>query len=202
VGYFSNATQGVDDYDSKFFNDGAITLNSIVGSDAYVIQGRSVPFQTTDVVPLNYRVTTAGNYTFTIDHVDGLFAGGAQAIYIKDNLNGSYNNLNTAPYTFATTAGTFANRFELVYQNVLATPQHAFTDSDVIVYHQNNDWVVNSGNSTMKTIKVFDIRGRLLTEKTDINASEARLNVGSANQVLIFQITSTEGEVVIKKVVN
>ena len=153
-------------------------------------------------MPLNYRATTAGNYTFTIDHVDGLFTPGTQNVFIKDNMNGTYNNIVTAPYTFATTAGSFANRFELVYESPLANPNYLFSDSDVIAYPHNNELIVNSSNIIMKAIKVFDIRGRLLTEKTNINATETRLNVGATNQVLILQITSTEGEVVIKKVVN
>jgi hypothetical protein len=202
VGYFTNATQGADEYDSKYFNDGAVALTTKIEGTDYVIQGRSVPFETSDVVPLNYKVTTAGTYTFTIDHVDGLFADGAQDIFIKDNSNGTYNNLNVAPFTFTTEAGVFANRFELVYQNALSVENPVFTSNDVVVYTANNELNINSGTVTMTSVKVFDVRGRLITEQSNVNASQTKLNVGTTNQVLLVQIISNEGIKVTKKVIN
>ena len=200
VSYFTNATLGADAYDSKYFNDGAVALNMLIGSTEYVIQGRPT-FQATDIVPLNYKVTTAGNYTFTIDHVDGLFAGGAQAIYIKDNQDGSYHNLST-PYTFTSTAGTFANRFELVYQTALTTNDNNFTANSINVIKQQNDVVVRTSGTTMKEVTIYDIRGRVLVTKTNINASETKINVGTTNQVLLVQVTTVDGVKATKKVVN
>lgn len=204
VGYFSNATLGVDDYDSKFFNDGDVALNTKLGVDSYAIQGRPVPFDAADVVPLNYKATTAGTYTFAIDHVDGLFTGGAQAIYIKDNSDGSYHDITSTPFTFTSAVGTFDTRFELVYQNgLLHTDDHSFTTNDIAVIHQsNNDVVVRTGNTTMKEVRILDIRGRLLVEQKNINASETRLNVGTTNQVLLVEVTTTEGYKAVRKVLN
>ncbi|WP_345088803.1 T9SS sorting signal type C domain-containing protein [Flavobacterium chungnamense] len=201
VGYFTNATSGADAYDSKYFNDGPVALNMVIGSTEYVIQGRPTPFQATDIVPLNYKVTTAGTYTFAIDHVDGLFTGGAQAIYIKDNQDGSYHNLS-APYTFTSAAGTFANRFELVYQTALAVDNNDFTANSINVIKQQNDVVVRTAGTTMQEVTIYDIRGRVLVTKNNINASETKINVGTTNQVLLVQVTTTEGIKATKKVVN
>jgi len=202
VGYFTNATQGADDYDSKLFNDGSITLSTKIGTDDYVIQSRPAPFDASDIVPLSFKVTTAGTYTFTIDHVDGLFTAGAQEVYIKDNLDGSYHNITATPYSFASASGTFSNRFELVYQNLLSSNQSSFTPNSIVVYHQQNEVVINTGSATMSSVKVYDIRGRLLVEKKDINTTETRINVGTTNQVLLVQVTTTEGLKATKKVVN
>jgi hypothetical protein len=54
----------------------------------------------------------------------------------------------------------------------------------------------------MASVKVFDIRGRLLLERNNINASQTNMTVGMANEVLLVQITSEDGVVVIKKVVR
>ncbi|MFY7739022.1 MAG: T9SS sorting signal type C domain-containing protein, partial [Flavobacterium sp.] len=201
VGYFTNATSGADAYDSKYFNDGPVALNMVIGSTEYVIQGRPTPFQATDIVPLNYKVTTAGTYTFAIDHFDGLFTGGAQAIYIKDNQDGSYHNLS-APYTFTSAAGTFANRFELVYQTALAVDNNDFTANSINVIKQQNDVVVRTAGTTMQEVTIYDIRGRVLVTKNNINASETKINLGTTNQVLLVQVTTTEGIKATKKVVN
>jgi hypothetical protein len=203
VGYFTNATLGADDYDSTYFNDGTVALNTKLGTQEYVIQGRPVPFDASDVVPLNFKVTTAGTYTFAIDHVDGLFTAGAQTIYIKDNTDGSYHDITSTPFSFTSAAGTFDTRFELVYQNLLSTDTNTFNANSINVIHQsNNDVVVNTSMATMATVRIFDIRGRLLIEKKDINANETRINVGTTNQVLLVQVTTVEGYKAVRKVVN
>ena len=204
VGYFTDGTLAMDATDSKFLNDGAIAINTKVGTETLVMQGRPVPFDATDVVPLNFKVTNAGTYTIAIDHVDGLFTGGAQTIYIKDNTDGSYHDITTTPFSFTSAAGTFDTRFELVYQNgLLQTDQNSFTANQIDVIHQsNNDVVVRTGTATMATVQIFDIRGRLLVEKKGINASETRVNVGTTNQVLLVQVTTTEGYRAVRKVVN
>ena len=202
VGYFTGATLGQDDFDSKYFNDGPIALSTEINAIDYVIQGRPVPFDATDIVPLKYKVTTSGSYTITIDHVDGLFTGGAQSVYLKDNLTNTYTDLNAGNYTFSTVAGTFNNRLELVYQNPLSNQNPIFNANNIIAYNQNNELIIKSNNVIIKDVKVFDIRGRLLQEKSNINASEVRLNVGDTNQVLMLQITSSENVKVVKKIVN
>jgi Zinc carboxypeptidase len=202
IGYHTNAMQGIDDYDSKFFNDGAIAFTSIIDGQDFVIQGRMAPFDASDVVPMKYRVTNSGNYSISIDHAEGLFTAGSQAIYVRDNLTNNYHNLVTGPYTFTSTAGTFTNRFEIVYQTALNNDVVDFTSNNVMLYNQNNVITINSGNNAMNSVKVFDIRGRLLVQKDKINATETQVNVPATNQVLIVQITSFDGIVVIKKVIN
>jgi len=54
----------------------------------------------------------------------------------------------------------------------------------------------------MSSIKVFDIRGRLIEEKTDINASQTTIKGGLANEVLLVQITNEDGITVTKKVIK
>lgn len=203
VGYITGATLDVDLFDGKNINNTSVLLCSLLNNENYTIQGRPLPFTDTDVVPLLYKVTTSGNYTIAIDHVDGLFAGGSQDIFIKDNLNNTYNNLNMGAYTFASDAGTFNNRFELVYRSsALGTHTNTFTSNQVVVYKNNDDIVINTGNVTMAKVKIFDIRGRLLAEKQNINATETKMNAGLTNEVLLVQITSVDGTTVVKKTIN
>ncbi|QBZ96593.1 T9SS sorting signal type C domain-containing protein [Flavobacterium sangjuense] len=203
VGYITNATQGVDTtIDGKYINDGAIALSSLINEVPYAIQGRSLPFDANDIVPLNFKVTTAGNYTIAIDHVDGLFTDGTQSIYLKDNLTTTIHNLNAGAYSFASESGTFADRFEIIYALPLGTENPIFTANSVVIYNHNNEFVVNTGNIIMASIKVFDIQGRLLQERKEINSNQTKIGKGLANQVLLVQITSEDGVVVTKKVIQ
>jgi hypothetical protein len=54
----------------------------------------------------------------------------------------------------------------------------------------------------MANVKVYDIRGRLLIEKNNINASETKIETDNTNQVLIVKVTTANDETVTKKVVN
>ena len=202
VGYMTNATDGVDIYDGKNINSGNVLLNSILDNIDYTIQGKSLPFNSADVIPLSHKITDAGNYTIVIDHVDGLFTGGVQAIYLKDNLTSTVHDLNTGAYNFTSVAGTFNNRFEIVFALPLGVGNPVFLANTIAIYNLNNEYVVNSGNIIMSSIKVFDIRGRLLQEKKGINASQTTIDSGLSNQVLLVQITSEDGVVATKKLIR
>jgi hypothetical protein len=54
----------------------------------------------------------------------------------------------------------------------------------------------------MESVKVFDVRGRLLVEQKGINAAQTTISGGLANEVLLLQITDIEGTVVTKKVIR
>lgn len=203
IGYVPEATNDVDfKYDGKLIENNGTKLYSVIDNTAYVIQGRALPFADTDIVALGFMTETAGSYAISLDHTDGLFAGD-QDIFIKDNFTGTYHNIKNGAYTFATAAGNFANRFEVVYQNApLGTENPVFDNNSVVVYNQNGILNINSGNITMDAVKVFDIRGRLLFEQKRINASVFAINqLHAEQQVLIIQITSDDNKTVTKKAV-
>ncbi|MGV3697207.1 T9SS sorting signal type C domain-containing protein [Flavobacterium sp.] len=203
VSYMTGATQGIDPaIDGRYFNDNPTALTSLLNNEEFVIQGRSLPFTASDVVPLAFKSDASGSFTIAIDHVDGLFAGGAQAIYLKDNLTATEHNLQTGAYNFSSEAGTFNSRFEIIFQPQLSIENPSFTANSVIVYSQANGFVINSGNTVMSSIKVFDIRGRLLQQRNDINSNQTTITAGTANEVLLIQITSEDGLTVTKKVIR
>jgi hypothetical protein len=202
VSYVTDATQGVDDFDGKYYNDGAIALNSFLDNTDYVIQGRALPFDGTDVVPLSFKVTTAGDYTINIDHVDGVFSS-SQSIILLDNDNGIETDLKAGAYTFTAPAGATSSRFSLKYQKTLGINTPVFDENNVIVYKNNSKINIKSNGLSIDNVKLFDIRGRLLFEKTKVNANETSIESSKfANQVLIIQITSNDNSLITKKLVN
>jgi autotransporter-associated beta strand protein len=201
VGYITHATAGLDPaIDGKFINDGEIALTSLIDGAPYAIQGRGLPFHSSDVVPLNLKVTNAGSYTIAIDRVDGLFTN-SEDIFLKDNLTGVVHNLRTSAYDFTSDAGTFDTRFEIVYiMPTTATGKHEFNANQIVLYKDlNNSLVVNTGSEKMTAVKVFDIQGRLLLEQNNIDATQTTLNINGSNEVILVQITTENGAVVTKK---
>lgn len=202
IGYVTDATQGVDyAIDGKYINDGPIALTSLIDDESFVIQGRSLPFEVTDTVPLQFQTSAAGNYTIAIDHLDGLFTA-SQPIYLRDIALGIEHNLLTSEYNFTSEAGIFANRFEIVYESTLSV-SNPILENAVVAYSKNKTIEINSGSVTMNSVKVFDMRGRLVAEQNDVMATTISIPLERvANQVLIVQLTTVDGQSISKKVVH
>lgn len=203
VAYMTGATNGYDPaIDGLFFGDSDTALTSIVNNQEYVIQGRALPFGTTDVVALGFKSELGGNYTITLNNFDGLFDTQNQDIYLKDNLTNTHTNLKLGPYSFTSTAGVFNNRFEVVYENMLGVELPEAAASTVVIYKQNQEVLINSGIDKMSKVQLYDVRGRLLIEKGSLSTSEVRMPISNSNQVLIARITMSDGEIVTKRMVN
>lgn len=202
IGYVANATNGFDlNYDGKYINDGEIALASVLDAEPYAIQCKALPFSATDVIPMQFTVTTAGTYSIAIDRVDGLFASG-QNVYLRDTVTGTVHNLSEGAYSFATDAGTFNARFEVVFQSsTLGVTDPVLNENQVVIYKtQSNEISINTGNFVMDNVMIYDLAGRLLFQQKDINDSQTVIKVGFATEVLLVKIKTQDGKSVTKKV--
>jgi hypothetical protein len=202
IAYLPEASANYDEgLDGLYINDNPTVLSSIIDNRELVITAKST-FDAADVVPMQFRTNTAGNYTININHTEGVFMQG-QTIYLRDNLTGTVTDLTQGTYTFASAVGTFANRFDVLYQNPLGTNTPKFDENSVVAYSNQQIVYIHAGAATLQTVKVFDIRGRLLATQKNIQANQTQIDgKAMANQVLIVQITDTEGRTVSKKVMN
>lgn len=203
VGYVSRATQGVDrNYDGLAYgNTGSFISSKIEGAD-YAIQGRSLPFDSSDTVPLGFKAATAGDFAIALTKSDGLFAGN-QEVFLKDNLTGNTHNIKVSPYTFSSQAGTFDTRFSLVYTPSLAVPSNSFTPNSVVVYKADEWHTIKTNGIVMKDVSVYDMAGRLIYQQSVINADTTVLKgLSQANGVRLVKIVSQENETVTVKIIN
>jgi len=201
VGYVSGATQEVDNlYDGLAFGNEGSALSSRLADADYTIQGRALPFNQADIVPLSFKAITPGNYNISLADMDGVFAGD-QNVYIRDNSNGSINNIKLAPFAFTSDTGTFNSRFEVIYQTNLGTAESTFSSNSIVTYVQNAQLNIQTKGSSMKSVAFYDIRGRLLLKQSGINNTNfVAQGLVSQNQVLLVQVTSENDEVATIKV--
>ena len=199
IGYRTNATDDVDDFDAVRFSDGAIDINAIINQADYTIQSKALPFLPTDAVPLSIKIPTNGTYTIQIDHTEGLFDEG-QDILLKDNLFNTITNLTTSGYEFAATAGYAPNRFEIIYKQAASVVPNI--SNDVLVYKNSSNIIVNAGNQIIKDVLVYDLRGRLLTTKLDCNSTEVQISYSNSNQLLLVKTIFENGETITKKLLQ
>ncbi|MTH17123.1 T9SS sorting signal type C domain-containing protein [Flavobacterium sp. LC2016-01] len=203
VGYIEGAT---DEYDRKYDGnsfDGNKYLDfySINNDHKLVIQGRAIPFKNTDAVPLGYRTTIAGEFTISIYHVDGSLT--LMPIYLEDKITNKIHDLRAGNYTFNTEAGTFSDRFVLRYTNKsLGIDDVSNVENNVWVSVKLKDMKVISNRESIQEVAVFDLSGRLLYEKKNINATELQLlNFRSESQVLLVKVTLENGNTTTKKII-
>jgi hypothetical protein len=200
IGYCENATDEIDrGFDSTILaSDNPINIYSLLNTTKLSIQGKALPFDVNDRVPLGFVTATNGNYRIRLFNFDGLFE--TQNIYLEDKLLNVIHDLKESDYSFVSNAGVFENRFELIFLNsTLSNPQSSWDENAVVVYMPADELMINSGTVVMDNVKVYDIRGRLITEKKEVNSVETSIDLGRSNGVYLIQITSSEGQVVTKK---
>ncbi|HMI07593.1 MAG TPA: T9SS sorting signal type C domain-containing protein [Flavobacterium sp.] len=203
VGYIENATNGLDPgFDAEIIEAGnPVSLYSVLDNSKLVIQGRALPFNIADQIPIGYRTTVAGNFEIALSNFDGLFEN--QDVFLEDKLLNVVQNLKTESYAFVTETGVFDTRFVLRFGNsVLSTVQTDLNPNAIVIYKNGNLIAVNSGKTPMAEVTIFDITGRLIAERKSINANEAMIDAGTTNEVLIVRVKTLDGFIFSKKIVN
>ena len=200
IGNIEGATNGKDNlFDANAETISSFSFYSLISIYKFIVQGRALPFDITDEVPLGIKVPTAGNYSIAIAAVDGAFV--EKKVFVKDMLLNTVHNLKIAPYQFTSAAGQFDNRFKIVYHN--ATTLNKILDYENTVNVIANDIIeVQSTNEPIESIAVFDILGRTLGTYNKINANEFTIsNLIKNNTTLLLKVKLQNGAVVDKKVI-
>jgi hypothetical protein len=179
----------------------AVTLYTKVDDKKLSIQGRTLPFDVSDLVPLSYTSTVAGNFTISMRAYDGLFT--EQHVYLEDTVLNFIHDLTLSDYVFATEAGAFESRFVLRYtDSTLGTANPNFDESSIVVYRNVAGLHINTGVENMATVAIYDIRGREIAAQKGIGTTQTTFaNLPEAHQVLLVKITGENGKTVTKKVV-
>ena len=201
VAYVPEATIAYDNgLDGLYIGDSPTALLSYAGNSEVVIQARP-QFASTDIVPLVFKTNLAGSYNISIADLEGVFDN-EQTIFIRDKSLNIVHDIKLAPYNFTTEAGNFADRFEMLYESMLNVVNPDETSSDVIAYKAGSAIEVRTAKAALSSVQVYDIRGRLVAEQTNLNTASTTINAGAANQVLIIKITLENGSVVTRKLIN
>ena len=201
VGYVDGATDEEDRlYDGDSFTNNEINIYSLLNNRKLVIQGKALPFNENDEVPLGYKITNPGFYSIAIDELDGIFSG-SQTIYLKDNLLNITHDLKVSPYQFTSSAGTINDRFKIVYiNNALGNPDYSLENNIKVIV--NDEVAVSSSNLIMESIVVYNILGQKIITYKDINSNYFSFpGLHKNNTTLLLKIKLQSGESVVKKVI-
>ena len=209
VGYITGATNEYDDrFDGESFDGNEfVDFYSVNQDKNLTIQGRALPFDENDEVPLGFRTTINGDFTINIDQVDGSLVN--QAVFIEDKLTNTITDLKSGNYTFNTVAGTFDDRFVLKYTNKTLSLDTIDKEDGILAFYSNNYKTLiiknNLAEATVNSVALFNMLGQKIenwdvreSEQTDVQIPIKNMSSG----IYVVKIKTTKGESSKKIIVN
>ena len=206
VGYVEGATNEVDNiYDAPEFSGGStgISLYSLIATDRFSIQGRSLPFLDTDTVSIGLRAPSSGDYSLAINTVDGIFEGeNGQNIFLEDTYLDIIHDLRTSPYAFEIEEGTYNDRFILRYTNDALSVTQFENISDLTIYIKDGLVKIESKINLIESVIVYNAIGQTLTKIDDINnLSHTLHSLQPSTGVLFVKVKLSDGREKIQKII-
>lgn len=203
VGYVEGATLEKDRlYDAYGKRDNSLNFYSLIGEDAMAIQGRPLPFDTNDVVPLGLHLAAAGSYKIGVAAVDGLFESNAVSVFLEDKTLGVVHDLRLSPYTFSASTGILDDRFVLKYEtNLLGNVDFDVAGDQVVVAVSNHVISIKSHTESIQKAEVYDLLGRLVYRQGTVNSKELSIaEVSASQQAVLLKLTLNNGQQITRKI--
>ncbi len=181
---------------------GYLNFYSVMENQNYKIQSRG-DFDPNDKVALGFNLENAGQLKIKIDAAEGVLSNPDVNVYVEDKLLNITHNLKDSDYVFISESGQFNNRFVLKYiDESLSTDDFENIESQFFVAGSNQTIQVKSHLEPIKSITVYDILGRLIFEKDNINNNDFSVgNIQATQQALIIKTTLENGQVLTRKIV-
>jgi hypothetical protein len=203
VAYIDGATNDEDRmYDAPTTTGNGLDLYSLIDEEAYLIQGRQLPFDVNDQVPIGLNITESGIQTLAINTLQGLFDDSNQDIFIEDLLNDTIHNIKESPYSFTSESGFINDRFILRFNNTTLGLDDFDTLSGISVFEDNDKITINSDYNTIASIEVYDVLGRALFFNKTINSNRFSVkSISPNNATLLLKIKLTDGKQKIAKII-
>ncbi|WP_329805751.1 GEVED domain-containing protein [Flavobacterium facile] len=199
LGYVENATNDKDRLFEAVSNEKlSFNIFSLVKDEKMLIQGRQLPFDSNDKVKIGISIPQDGLYKIALSSIDGLFLDTNQNIYLEDKLLNVIFNLKDAPYSFMSNKGTVKDRFVLRFAKEIEINEI----TNQLTVYDNNVLTVESGKSKIKNIQIFDILGKELFTKNNVNNTNYQINsLTRTNSLLIVKITLEDNTEEVRKVI-
>jgi len=193
TGFLAEGQEGIDITDAvKLKGNTKLAFYTLLDGKDYVIQGlptfdpsKSYAF------PLGLDAGVTGAYTFKMREIENF---DSQVMFtLEDKLNGTFFDLrgNTEYVAQIVDAGEIRDRFVMHINGVTAVPEVAKQLTKV--YATNNQIVIELvGNNKILDVEVLNTLGQTIT-KTQVNATNATLNINGSNVVYIVRVRTNQG---------
>lgn len=206
IGYFEQAENGFEKYDSPVFNESVSdNIYSLSSEEVKLaIQGRKAPFRPNDVVALGIKLFQYGKYKIQLEDQLGVFES-QQIVYLKDKYENQIHNLSEFPYEWSGEPGEFTDRFEIVYQapNPVKSDLADTKQNKIESWKQDQFIHVKSNPDKIKSVEVFNLSGKSIYQKDRVNNNEISIPLKElGKQILFLKVQTETGEIHTRKIIN
>ncbi len=206
LGFTEDATDGYD-----YGLDGGLILDppaddmgSLLNGQQYVIQAFApyTPDKEIDLV-----LHASGNFTYTLKSTEISNFPVDQDLFIKDLLTGqSYDLRSTEPYNFTSVAGSFTDRFKVIFQDPETLSTQDLTNDNTLIYvNQPEDKLfVKQLYEQIKQLSIINLLGQTIKTYTNLSnqALENGVNISDLNKgVYLIRLTKYNDQAINKKVI-
>jgi hypothetical protein len=203
IGFFNEATDDFDKrYDSRHVNLWKETIiYSILNDQKLSIQGLG-SFDETKTVSIGIDTSVESNLTIAIDKTEGALIDAE--VFLVDNYLNIRHDLNFSEYTIENSEiGQYADRFTLEFRDAedISDDQEIEIEHFLNIYQNSEELQINSSR-LIRQIKVYDIMGRIIAEKSPSQKSTILTLPGVKSTILLLEVRMENGYKFHKKIIS
>ncbi len=205
IAFNNNASDGYDyalDAISPETNLPKDTYFPLNGDNQFVIT--TLPFDINKKIPVAFKTDVESSFKVSVSELINFNL--AENIYLHDKQTDVYQDIKNNYFEISLPAGVYTNRFEVTFKSenvVLSTTTEVANSFQV---YQNNEQgmltLFNSLNKDVKSVRLYDITGKLVLDKLNLGTA-TRYEIPTSNitdGVYVLKLSTTDNYVVDKKV--
>ena len=161
-------------------------------------------FEFSDAFYLSFstQIKEVQDYRISIQDLDGINLENA-TVYLIDSFTGSVTNLTEGDYTFESVEATYSKRFKVEFQNGALGINDSNLDAVSLYPNPTKDVItIVSPQTIVTSAKVFDIRGRIISEVDFSNQGSYQIDLSAMEAAIYFIDITTESGTVNKRVIK
>ncbi|WP_125721782.1 T9SS type A sorting domain-containing protein [Flavobacterium ustbae] len=177
-------------------------VNFWIEDKAYLIQG--VNFDPYKKIPLSVKASKASTLKFHVSEAVNIDT--SQALYLYDKSDDSYHEIRNASYELLVATGTYTDRFFIAFTDQTLGIEENPDWQSFVIYQDSRRKNIKAANPqafTIKSFTLFDMTGRAVILKKDLNAEPAYIfpTDGLSDGVYIAEFLTDENQRISKKVI-
>lgn len=188
--------------ESKVFSALNTDANWIQNEEAYNTKADNFEVELT--IPIGLKLDNQQLIRFRIFDIQNFES--SQPIFLHDKVQNLYVNLKMQDFEVNLPQGNYNERFEIVFQEAQTLSNQTFDEASFVILQENNlnQLIIKNPNAiALKSVKLFDITGKQIFNKSDIE-TKTRVTFSTKNLsdgVYVTKIETKDGSTISKKVI-
>ncbi len=202
LAFGNDSTDGLD-WGLEAVIDHNLQINDVyMPQDGQRLIIKTIPFDVTKKIPVGFVLRDPSTFELSVASLEQF---DTPLILLHDTLNGAVYDLKNGTATIALPAGTYNDRFEIVFQQpaTLSTGS-ALLSNAIDVFQNNNQQLLTVFNPTLREIKniaLYDLAGRsIVSQQTTAQDSYTFDTATYSSGIYLVKITDTSNNSTTEKV--